>query len=277
MELNWLESFIFGLISGFTELLPVSAPAHEALSIYFWGVADSPLLRFVVHTAIWEALYLSMQETISKLIKEQKLSKISPRRRPRQPDPVLILEMKLLRSAIPFILMGFLASFFFKDSNLDLSWIAAMLLLNGIILYIPARLPSGNKDSRSMTPMDGVLLGLASAASMLPGLSRLGVVISTAQVRGADKEHALRWALCLDLVAMIFVIIMDVYGIVTYGFGNFSVSTIISCVLAAAGAFCAAMAGVGIMRFLAYRTGFSGFAYYSWGAALFVFLMYLTI
>lgn len=277
MELNWLESLVFGLVSGITELLPISAPAHEALVIKLFGMTDSPLLRLLVHAAVWEALYLSLREEISRMFQERSISRIPPRRRPRQPDFVMIQELKLLRTAVVLLILGFIAAYFFRGLPMDLSRITVFLLINGVILYIPGHLPAGNKDARSMTPLDGILLGLASATAVFPGISRVGAVVSIAAVRGAGKEQALRWALLLDLAAMLLILGFDSYNLITTGLGVLSLPTVISCILACAAAFGGAMAGIRIMEFLAFRTGFSGFAYYSWGAALFTFLIYLTI
>lgn len=277
MELNWLHSIIFGLVSGLSELLPVSAPAHEALVCKVFGMPDVPLLRLVVHAAVWEALYLSLRDNVSQLLKERDLAKIPPRRRSRQLNSVLIGDMKLLRTAFFVMAAGILMGYFLKDLKMDLSHIALFLLVNGVILYIPGHLPHGNKDSRSMTPADGALLGLSAALSIFPGVSRMGAAISTAVGRGADKEQSLRWAMLLNLAGMLFVIGQDAYLLMTGGVGDLSATVIISCVAACVAAFGGAIAGIRMMRFLAFRAGFSGFAYYSWGAALFAFLMYLTI
>lgn len=277
MDLNWLHSIIFGLVSGITELLPVSAPAHETLVKKLFGMADSPLLRLLVHTAVFAALYLSVRDSVSRLLQERSLARIPPRRRRKPLDPVLIRDLRLLRTAVIIMALGFVAAYFLNDINMDLSHIAVFLLINGMMLYIPGHMPHGNKDSRSMTPLDGVLLGLSAAVAIFPGISRIGSMVSTAVGRGADKEQSLRWALLLDQAALLFVIGFDAYALFTAGLGTLGFQTILSCVLACAAAFGGAMAGIRVMKFLAFRTGFSGFAYYSWGAALFAFLMYLTI
>ena len=277
MELDWLYSIVFGLISGIAELLPVSAPAHEALVNKLFGMTDIPLLRLLVHAAVWFALYLSLRDEVGMLLLERKISRIPPRRRHRQPDPVRIRDLKFLRTALFVMVLGFVAAFVLKSVEVKLNGIALFLVINGVILYIPGHLPIGNKDSRSMTPADGVLLGFCTAAAIFPGVSRVGVGISVATGRGAGKETALHWALMLDLAAMLFVVGFDAMDLFNAGLGTLSVSTMICCGLACAAAFGGALAGIRMMRFLAFRTGISGFAYYCWGAALFAFLMYLTI
>lgn len=277
MELNWFESIIFGLVSGLAELLPVSAPAHEALLSKLLGINGTPFIRLLVHISVWFALYFNLRDTVARIFKERSIARIPFRRRTRQPDPVLIRDMKLLRTAVIVMTACYFAAEIFLDIQAELSIVAVLLVVNGVILYIPGHLPSGNKDARSMTPMDGVLLGLSAAASYFPGISRIGMVVSTSAYRGAGKDQALRWALLLELIAMLIVIGFDAYSLISVGFGTLGFSTLISCALACAAAFGGATAGMRIMEFLAFHTGFSGFAYYSWGAALFAFLMYLTI
>lgn len=276
MELNWFESMLFGLVSGITEILPVSAPAHETLLIKLFGMPDSAVLRLITHAAVWAALYFYLGHHVTRMLQSRRLSRISPKRRPRQPDPVLIQELKLLKSSFIVVVFGFIAAYFLKNIQMDLSATAVFLVLNGIILYIPDHMPQGNKDARSMTPLDGFLLGLGSALAIFPGVSRIGAAVSMAVGRGAGKEQSLRWALLLDLAAMLFVIGFDVLALISGGI-VLSFMTVICCVLAGAAAFIGASAGIRFMEFLAFRVGFSGFAYYSWGAALFAFLIYLTI
>ena len=58
MDLNWLQSLLFGLISGLTDILPVSAQAHKALLLKLMGLSSEPIiLRFMIHLATFAGLY----------------------------------------------------------------------------------------------------------------------------------------------------------------------------------------------------------------------------
>ena len=277
MDLNWLEAVIFGLVSGLSEILPVSAPAHEALISKLFGMPDHTLLRLLVHAAVCAAIYVSQSRNISRMLQARRLSKIPPKRRQRQPDPILIRELKLLNTALIMIILGFIAAYFLRNVRMDLSITAVLLVINGVILYIPGHMSQGNKDARSMSPLDGILIGFGSVLAILPGISRIGATVSVAGARGAWKENSLRWALLLNLAAMFIVVSFDIYTLISTGFGVLSISTLIACALAGSAAFVSAIAGIRIMEYFAFQIGFSGFAYYSWGAALFAFLIYLTI
>lgn len=272
--MDWFESILFGLICGLTEFLPVSAQAHETLILKMFGAAATPLIRLVIHGAALLALYQSCAEYISAIMRERRLLRIPPRRRKRQPDLVKVLDMRLLCTAAIVLSLGFLVYPNLSAWRGDLHFIAPALVINGILLYVPMHMATGNKDSRSMSQLDAVLLGLAGALAMVPGISRIGMVTSAGIARGADREQALRWSLLLSIPALIILMGFDAYAIMTDGLGTVA---ILQTVLTGIAAFGGAYTGIRVMRFMAVRAGFSGFAYYCWGAALFSFIMYLTV
>lgn len=277
MNLDWLQSIIFGLISGLTEFLPVSSQAHQALMMKLFGGVSHPLMRFFIHTAVLLALYQSCAEQIGPMLREWRLKKLPPRKRKRQLDLMKILDIRLLRTGTILVLLGFVFYQRLSAWQTSLNILAVTLAVNGIILLIPMYLPYGNKDSRSMSQLDAILLGLAGAASVLPGISRVGILTSTAIARGADREHALRWSFLLCIPALLCLAGFDIYSMIAGGIGALTVGDVVRMLLSAVAAYGGAWGGIQLMRFMAVRVGFSGFSYYCWGAALFSFLMYLTV
>ena len=275
--MDWLESILYGLISGLTEFLPVSAQAHQALLAKMFGASAGTLVQLFIHASALLALYQSCAEQIAQLFREQRLLKIPRSRRRRQPDMIRVLDMRVLTTAAIPLLLGFFAYPTLSVWRGDLHFIAPVLLVNGIILYVPMHMATGNKDSRSMSRLDSLLLGLAGAVAVIPGISRVGIITSAGIARGADREQALRWSLLLTIPALIGLIGFDIYGIMLEGMGTLSIPVLLQIVLTAAAAYGGAVAGINTMRFMAVRVGFSGFAYYCWGAALFSFIMYLTV
>ena len=277
MELNWFESLIFGFVSGICEFLPVSAQAHETLVLQFFGVPESALLRMIVHAAAWEALYLHLLPRIDALNRERELLNLPQRRRSREPDMQKILDLRFVRTAMIPLILGFLAAPFLGRLRNELSICAMFLFMNGILLYLPGRIVRGNKDARAMSRFDAVLIGLFGALGVLPGISRIGALNTGAAARGADQEHALDWSLLLCVPALMTAVGVDAYELLSVGVGSFDFIMFLSIALAAVTAFIGAKIGISVMRFLAVRAGFTGFAYYCWGAALFIFILYLTI
>lgn len=278
MELNWFEGLIYGLISGITEFLPVSSRAHQALMLKLFGETGAGnLLTLLVRLAVLLALFTDCRNYLEQLRREQRLAAIPKRRRKRQPDQARLLELRLLKTAVVPLLMGFVAYLYLRHWSGDLLMVCIFLILNGVLLYLPQMVRNGNKDARSMTGFDSLLLGICGALSALPGISRMGAVSSAAVARGADKEHALNWALLLSIPALVCFVGLDVFNVLTNGIGTFGVLPAVGCVLAVVGAYFGARFAIRTMRSFSRRVGFSGFSYYCWGAALFSFIMYLSI
>ena len=58
LELSWLESLIYGLISGFAEFLPVSSLAHQTIYLKLIGASNHPILRFCAHLGSFGAVLM---------------------------------------------------------------------------------------------------------------------------------------------------------------------------------------------------------------------------
>ena len=276
MDWNALHSLLFGLISGFAQILPVSAEAHQILFGKLSGAGPELLgFRFVCRLAALLVVLLRVWPSIRRMLRERKLLSVPPRRRRRQPDPVVILDIRVLKAAVIPIVLLLLLYIPFKDLGNTLWTLAILFLVNGLILHIPQYFRTGNKDSRSMTPLDVFLCSVGGGAGAVPGISFMAGWTSMGQLRGADRQYALNMGLILLIPVLLILTVFDFYlGIAS---AAFSASYVLLYLLCAAAAFFGTYFGILFLRFLAVRAGFSGFAYYSWGAALFAFILYLTI
>ena len=277
MNPGWLESLLYGMLSGFTEIVPVSSQAHGMILRRLFGGEESHFLNLWVHMGMLAALWVSVHPQLVKLRREHRLASLPKRRRKRQPDAMALMDLRLLRTAAVPMLLMFLSFPLLNKITDNLILLSALFIINGIILYIPRLKPSGNKDSRMLTPLDSVLFGFASGLGILPGISRLGAYTSAASLRGADRQHSLGMALILGIPAMAAMCAIDVVSLVLAGASGISMILALKGILAAAAAYIGTLIGITFIRFLSVNKGYSFFAYYSWGAALFVFILYLMI
>lgn len=274
--MNWILSLIYGLLSGATEFLPVSSEAHRHLLGNLFGVEVNPIVDILIHLGVLAALVISCIPQLTRLRRERALLAIPAKRRKRQPDTTALNNLRFLRVAFVPIFLGF-AAWPFTHSLTKSLWISALMLtINGIVLYIAPYVPQGNKDASTVSGLDGLLMGLGAALAMLPGISRIAAFTTTGILRGCQRRYALDMGLLLCIPALIILILFDVYFIIAGGFavtGAWILSGVLAMVIAAPTAYLCIM----FLRFLSVKVGFSGFAYYSWGAAMFIFILYLTI
>ncbi|MBQ2893722.1 MAG: undecaprenyl-diphosphate phosphatase [Oscillospiraceae bacterium] len=276
MELSWFESFIYGIVSGLSEFLPISAEAHRALYLRLIGAGDYSLLRFMSHLGALLGLLTACWPMISKLSRERKIASVNKKRRKRAPDTRSLTDIRFLRICVISLVVVFIIHPIVHDLHERLWILAGFLILNGIFLYLPQFLPGANKDSRWLSAIDAMIIGLCGGLGVVPGLSRVGLTVSTGLIRGADKRYALDTALLVSIPALAVLLIIDFFGIFTAATG-LTFLALLSCITAGITSFLSACFGIYIMRFLAVRAGFPGFAYYSWGLSLFSFILYLMI
>ena len=61
----------------------------------------------------------------------------------------------------------------------------------------------GNKDERSSTTADALVVGLAQAVAVVPGLSRSGTTISFGMLRGFERSFAVKFSFLLSIPAVL--------------------------------------------------------------------------
>lgn len=276
MGLNWLESIIYALVSGFTEFLPVSAKAHQIIMLNLFGdSANTVILDLAVHIAVLTALYINCSPTILRMQRQQKLLHIPKRRRKFQIDTEILSEYHITKTAVIPVVLSVIAVPFLLDLGSRLNFLAIALLANGILLYATSRIAIGNKNASAMTRLDGFLVGLAGAFGAMPGISRIGLTHSVSVMRAADPQKALSWCLILSLPALAALCCADIYLMFTVGVGTFGFLALIQCLISALFAYLGATLAIVLVRYMSVKIGFSWFSYYSWGLAFLSFLLYM--
>lgn len=275
MELNWLQSLLFGLVSGLTEFIPVSSDGHRQLFLYFLGAETEFGLLVFIRIGCLMSVVICCHKQLQRLLREQKIAAVPKKRRKRAPDLRYVLTTRLAYKAIVPLLFG-LAAYFFLAGLLSQLWILALILvLNGIVLYLPQRYPSANKDALSLSALDALIIGVFGALGSVPGCSRVGFITSAGSLRGGDRRYILDFCLLISLPVLFGLSVLD--GIAFFKMETVAFSTLLRYFCSGLSAFGGGCLGILAIRFMAWKAGLSGFAYYNWGLALFVFILYLLI
>lgn len=276
MDLKWLHSIFYGFVSGFADILPVSAQAHRVLLLKFFGVkGDMALMDLLIHIAVFAALYYSSQAQLIRMNRARALARVPKRKRKRPLDIRSLMDWSMLKTMAVPVILGLLAYQYTVGLQANLVLIALFLFVNGVIVYIPQFFPSSNKDSRTLSRVEGLLMGLGGALSVLPGISATGAAVSVGSVCGVERGFCLTMALMMNMLLSAGMAVYDVLEIVANGPGSLSVMILLRYLLTAAAAFGGTLLAVRIMRHLSEEKGYTMFGVYCWGLALFTFVLNL--
>lgn len=276
MELNAIEHLIYGMVSGLTQILPVSERAHSVLLMKVLGaekIGGLPVL--LIHLAVLTAIYISSQAQLIKMSRARRLSRIPKKRRKRPLDLRSLMDSRFLFTMMVPVILVMLLYGRFSQITFSLLAVAALLFLNGFLLYIPQFLPGSNKDARSLSRVEGFLMGLGGSLSVLPGISGVGASVSIGSICGVERSYALNMTLMMNMAYLVGMIVYDILGLVQTGLGVLTFQWAITYLLTAVIAFVSTMLAIRVMRTLASGIGCYFFAYYCWGIALFAFILNL--
>ena len=273
--MNWLQSLLYGIISGLAEFVPISSYGHQVFLRRVFGQEQrDPLMDLLVHIGLLLAVMVSCRSALAGYIQE--FSGTKRRRRINVRNQRRTYDLRFLIAAS----LVMLAVLLFNRSTVALEgnflWLCGFFVINGIVFYVLDHMRHANKDSSQMSGMDAILTGFMGGMSIFPGISRVGMCLASAVGRGAEKSVAYNWALILSVPALMLLILFDLIGLfVTAGFAITFIGFLHS-VLAAIGAFVFGYLIIMFMRLMIVNSGFAGYACYCWGAAMLTFVLYLV-
>ncbi|HAW52650.1 MAG TPA: UDP-diphosphatase, partial [Flavobacteriales bacterium] len=180
-----IEAIILGIVQGLTEFLPVSSSGHIELGKALLNVhpADPLLFSVVVHAATALSTLVVFRKDVISITTGLVESRKSESFR---------FSVYIVLSMIPAAFIGLfyndLIEQLFEENVL---LVGSMLILTGILLLITDFRPAKDKP---LSFVNTLLIGIAQAIAILPGISRSGATISTAVLLGVNRTDAARFS-----------------------------------------------------------------------------------
>lgn len=230
--MSLFRAFLLGVLQGATEFLPVSSSGHLVLVPWLLGW-DSPSLAFdaVVHWGTALAVVVYFWRDWVSLVKEIRFF------------PKNLISLILL-GTIPAALAGYFLEDFFEGMFGRPVAAAAFLLVTAALLTASERLGRRERDLHTLTWLDALLVGLAQALAILPGISRSGSTIAAGLARGLRREEAARFSFLLATPIILGAGLLKIVDLVKMGGLAAQVPTLV------VGFAAASLVGLGCIHFL---------------------------
>ncbi|MXV39198.1 UDP-diphosphatase [Flavobacteriaceae bacterium Ap0902] len=211
---DFLDAIILGIVQGLTEFLPVSSSGHIEIAEAILKVdqKESMMMTIVLHFATALSTVVVYYKDILQIFKGLFEFKNNEESR---------FALKIILSMIPAALVGvFLEDWLETLFDGQLMLVGFMLLITAGLLYFADMAKNTNK---SVSFKDAVIIGMAQAIAIMPGISRSGATISTSVLLGDDRSKAARFSF-LMVIPLIFGAIakkiLDAGGIPEYANGG---------------------------------------------------------
>ncbi|HET8569181.1 MAG TPA: undecaprenyl-diphosphate phosphatase [Candidatus Limnocylindria bacterium] len=187
-----LAAALLGVVQGITEFLPISSTAHLALAERALGLDPSRYgLSFTValHLGTLVAVLIYFFRTWLELIVDAFRGRFG----------LLIL---LVIATIPAGIAGILFDEAVEGPLRDPIVIAAALAIGSVVFLLAESMGRANERAEP-TRRDALVIGIAQALALVPGLSRSGMTISAGLVLGIRRDQAARLSFVLSTPAVV--------------------------------------------------------------------------
>jgi len=274
-----LIGIIIGIVQGLTEFLPVSSSAHLVFVHQLTGLPPNLALDTVLHIGSLVAVIVYFWKDVVQLIKSFFSSLMDiPRHQFKKgirEDKFKKLTWFIIIGTIPAGLAGYFFKDFFEGLFSDITAVGFFLIITAFLLWGSERVSkrTQNKTSlKGMTVKNSLLIGIAQACAIAPGISRSGATISTGLFLGLERELAARYSFLLSIPAILGAALVQLKDI--------SVGLDVNTGAFVAGFIAAAISGylaIKIMLKLIKERSLMIFAYYCWIVGAFVLIWALIL
>jgi len=267
-----LQAIFLGMLQGATEFLPVSSSGHLVIVPWLLGW---PAAELVFDTTVhWGTLVAVVLYFWRDLLGLAKAWFASVRERNVRDDPQRLLAWLIIVGTVPAALAGFLLQDTFEALFGQPRWVAIFWLITGLILFGSEWLGQRQRKLTDLGWLDAVLIGLAQAVAVTPGISRSGATMGMGLVRNLGREASARFSFLLMTPIVFGAGLLQLVHVMRHGGGSTPVT------LLAAGFIAAAITGYACISLLlryVQRHNFIVFAVYCWAAGAGTLLFALLV
>ena len=199
--LSSVEILILSAIQGISEFLPVSSAAHLVLvSKYYDFMSQSILIDICLHLGSLIAIIFYFRNDLFNFIRNKNFL------------------IKIIVGTIPIIPVGYIIYQTGLIEQLrNLAVIGWMSLIFGIVLYISDKSKITKKINKEFTNKSAIIIGLFQVLSLIPGVSRSGITITSGRLLGFDRFDSAKISFFLSIPTLAAASLLGIYNIYREG------------------------------------------------------------
>ncbi|MGH2607319.1 MAG: undecaprenyl-diphosphatase UppP [Anaerolineales bacterium] len=198
-----LQAVILGVVQGLTEFLPVSSSAHLAIVPWLAGWSFEPHAAFLfdvlVQLGTLVPLLVIFRADLARILLG--LARVVLQRGGSWSGDAR-LGLWVVVGTLPAAAIGLLVRDQVEAAFAEPRAVFVFLLMTGLILVAGEQMARRQRDLSQLSAIDAILVGLAQALALFPGISRSGATIATGRARGFARAEAARFSFLLAIPAL---------------------------------------------------------------------------
>lgn len=282
-----IQAILLGIIQGITEYIPVSSSAHLVIVPWLFGWTDPALTSLAFDVALHLGTLLAVLWYFwPEWVRLARAGVASIAERKIGADPDRRLAWFIVIGCIPGALAGILGEskiemlFHPSDAPIQPAAMIAMALsiaLFGLLMFVVDRVARHVRSTSQLSLKDAIVVGLAQALAIFPGVSRSGATITAGLAMGLERPAAARFSFLLAAPIIAGAGAKSLFEVFNglrsgvYAAGDLVLFVIGFAAAALSGYLCIKF----LMRFLQHHS-LSVFVYYRWALAALILIVAVT-
>ena len=203
---NLFKVIVLAVVQGVTEFLPVSSSGHLVLSKHFLGLdaTTGATLEIVLHAGTLVSILVFYWKHLMQMAS-------GVFRGDRHAVRFVLL---ILLGCVPAIILGLTEKDELESAFMHPRFVSCTLMVTGLFLISTHFAKSGEKR---VGWWSGLLIGLAQAVAMLPGISRSGSTIGTARFLGIEPKEAAEYSFLMSTPLLAGVSLLAIFDLCKNG------------------------------------------------------------
>ena len=175
-----IEVTLLSILQGVAEFLPISSSGHLVLGKELLGMQELGMrIDIFLHVGTLAAIFAFYFAIIRRILANLEWSYM----------------LKVVASAVPAGVVGVLFKDPLEAAFASPKMVGGALIFTGLVLTATKFLPKGDKD---VSFGRALLMGLAQAVAILPGVSRSGMTLAAARAAKVDAEKSAEFSFLMS-------------------------------------------------------------------------------
>ena len=218
--MGFTELFIYSLIQGVTEFLPISSSAHLLLleDVFNWEGAGRTY-AIAAHLGTLLTLLFFLRLDIYNLLKNVRIKETKKNQYNK-----LLFNITIITT--PVIIFGFLIFKTLDNFLLSIEILGWASIIGALLLLIADKLPYNNKTILDLSFKESIFIGILQSFSLIPGSSRAGMIITASRFLKISRKNSTKIALFTGIPTITAAVILEFYWLFNHAYQFFTLKLV---------------------------------------------------
>ena len=234
-QINIVQAVVLGMVQGLTEFLPISSTAHlkvvpVALGWGDPGVAYTAIIQLGSIAAVLWYFWGDLVQITMGAFKAIRTSDYQ--------SQDFRMALGIVLGTIPIVFCGLMIKVLIPDFDKSplrsLEAIACASIVMSLLLGLAEKIGQRKRDFEHLEVQDGVLMGLAQALVLVPGVSRSGSTLTAGLFMGLERATAARFSFLLGIPAITLAGLVELKDVLQVGVAGAEIVSLVVGTISAA-------------------------------------------